>query len=255
MRDNQQASKLSRRSVIAALAAGAAANVPAIATVTAAGDHHPDAELIELGAEYQRLAILEQAADEHYARCSEAFDEAEPEPRDVMRHRIEDHVAGGLNLPILPGTGAITRDLKHSAFYSADEIARVRFSRPPWSDDKIPEQNARIEEIGAEWARWCKELEDLSDETGVTEALDTIDEIVATMRSLAKKIAATPATTVAGLQVRATILSQIRSEIDHDQQEVGEDHEGDDDETDDEDVCTDDLMIRAIVRDLVKMTV
>jgi hypothetical protein len=210
MRDNQQASALSRRAVIASLAAGAAANVPAIAAV-ASIDDHPDAELIELGREYQRLAALEKAVDEHYARCQAAYEEAEPEPRDVMWHRIEDHVAFGLNLPILPGTGAIARDLKQSAFYSADEIARLRFSPPPWRDDKIPEQKSRIEEIGAEWVRWCGELDDLADATA---ALDTIDEISASMRSLAKKIAAKPATTIAGLQVRATILNQIRSEDD-----------------------------------------
>lgn len=46
MRDNQQAMKLSRRAVIASLAAGAVANVPVIAAV--AGGDHPDRELLGL---------------------------------------------------------------------------------------------------------------------------------------------------------------------------------------------------------------
>lgn len=98
MRDNQQAAKLSRRTVLASLAAGVAANMPAIAAV--ADDDNPDAELIELGRDH-RLDQAIKAAD----AVVDAYREQQPEPRDVMRHRIDDHICG-FNLPIGPIPGA-----------------------------------------------------------------------------------------------------------------------------------------------------
>jgi hypothetical protein len=70
----------------------------------------------------------------------------------------------------------------------------------------------------------------------VDEAIEAIDELVPEQRLLAKRIAAMPAITVAGLQVRALILVKML------------------DEEEDDDDYTDQLMIRAIVRDLIEMT-
>ena len=47
---------------------------------------------------------------------------------------------------------------------------------------------------------------------GVDEAIEAIDEFVPEQRLLAKRIAAMPAPTVAGLQVRALILVKMLDE-------------------------------------------
>lgn len=119
MRDNRLALDLSRRSVIAVLAAGAAVNVPAIAPVAHdTGADHPDAELLELGQRYLDLDALEIAADRHYeARC-EAYQE--PERSEVLPHRMEDHVFG-IHLPLVVPPGCrreLSCDPKWNAFYS-----------------------------------------------------------------------------------------------------------------------------------------
>lgn len=237
MRDNQQASALSRRTVIAALAVGAAANVPAIAAVASASDH-PDAELIGLGREYLLLDQAIKAADAHFDRCQAEYKEREPVPGDVMRHRIEDHVCSGLNMPIIPGTGAITADPRYSALYSEAEIDLMEDLLPPWNKRNIPRQEARVAEIIEEWDRWNAECDALSDQIGVTEALETIDDLVARQRPLANKIASKSASTLAGLQVRALILARIFGEDEQDEHEY-----------------IDQMMIHAIVRDLVKIAV
>jgi hypothetical protein len=219
----------SRRSIIAALAASTAARVPAVG---AAGQgEHPDAELLELGREYMALDRVIKAADTHYERCQAAYNACEPTPRDVMRHRIEDHV-GGFNLPMSSSTRRLAAEPKHSAFYSEDEIDLLR-ERPPVED---PAEQARVDAILKEWDRWSEECADLSDEVGVTAALGAIEELVPRQRSLAKQIVAMPATTLAGLQVRALIVTAISG----DKEPAGDDY-------------TDQLMIRAIVRDLVKI--
>ena len=232
MRDNPLAMKLSRRAVIASLAAGAAANLPAIAAV--AGGDHPDRELLELGREYGQLREAIKAADAQYEACSPAFEEREPVPRDVMRHRITDHLCG-LKLPILNTCrGGISCDDGRNAPYSKEEVDLLR----DWPD-RDPAGKARAAEIVTEWDRWTGEWDALEHETGVAEALKTIEELVPKEGELARRIAAMPATTLAGLQVRATILAQMFAEEEED--EEGKNY-------------IDRLLIRAVVRDLCAMT-
>jgi hypothetical protein len=232
MRDNQQAMKLSRRAVIASLAAGAVANVPVIAAV--AGGDHPDRELLGLGREYLRLRAAERAADEHSARCYEAYERVEPGPSDALRHRIEDHL--GLHLPVLDTCrGGISSDVGRNDLYSISEILRLNHTPPP-SPSLIEVQKVRIAAIQSAWERWHAECKELAEEFGVWEARDATDEIVANLRSLEKRFAAMHATTLAGLQMRAMILAEIfgGAEVDEDD--------------------TDQLMIHAVVRDLCAMT-
>jgi hypothetical protein len=187
----------------------------------------PDAELLELCREYQRLEQAIKAAD----AVVEAYRVQEPEPRDVMRHRIEDDVCR-FNLPIGPNTRSLAADLKHSALYSEGELDQLR----DWPAAGRLAEQARVQKILAEWDRWNEECGVLNAMLGVDEAIEAIDEFVPGQRLLAKRIAAMPATTLAGLQVRALILVKMLAE-----------------EEDDDDY-TDQLMIRAIVRDLLAMT-
>jgi hypothetical protein len=189
MRNNLEAMKLSRRTIIASLAAGAAANVPVIAAV--AGGDHPDRELLELGRQYDQLRAAIKAADARYEACSPAFEEREPVPRDVMRHRITDHVCG-FQLPILNTCrGGISCDDGRNAPYSEEEVDLLR----DWPD-RDPAEKLRAAEIVAEWDRWTAEWDALEHETGVAEALETIEGLVAREGPLARRIAAMPATTL-----------------------------------------------------------
>lgn len=96
----------------------------------------------------------------------------------------------------------------------------------------IPVQQARIAEIVGAWEAWL-EVGEADEKAGVTATEETIDRIVEEMRSLAKAIAAMRATTLAGMRVRASILAAVL------------------DDDADEDAATDELMIHALVRDLL----
>jgi hypothetical protein len=208
--------------------------VPVIAAV--AGGDHPDRELLDLGREYFRLRAAERAADEHYAGCREAYDEAEPAPSNDLRHRIEDHL--GLRLPVLDTCrGGISSDVERNDLYSEAEVERLLELAPPAAPGLVQAQKTRIAEIQSAFERWNLECEEVAEEFGVWEARDAIDDIVASLRSLEKRFAAMHATTFAGLQMRAMILAEIfgGAEVDEDD--------------------TDQLMIRAVVRDLCAMAV
>jgi hypothetical protein len=204
------------------------------------GDH-PDAELLELGRLYLSLSALEKAADKHYDACYAAYNEP-PQP-DVLRHRMDDHVFG-LHLPLIMPPGSrrgLSADPSQNGFYSEEEITRLRYAPPPSDPEMIPVQQALIQEIEQASEKWLNECEAAEDEAGLIAAKASLDAVVDQQRSLAKRIAAMPAVTPTGLQVRALILSEIAGYRD--------------DEEEDEDDPTDHLMIRAIVRDLVKMKI
>jgi hypothetical protein len=229
MRNNLEAMKLSRRTVIASLAAGAAASVPIIAAV--AGGDHPDAELLELGREYGQLREAIAAANARHKVCAAAFKGREPVLRDVMRHRITDHVCG-LQLPILNTCrDGISCDDWRNDPYSEEEIALLR----DWPA-RDPAEKARAAEIVAEWDRWTAEWDGLEDEVGVTRTEEAIEELVRSERSLIERIAAIHATTIAGQRMRAMVLVPILAEEGYDEEDY-DDH----------------LLIRAIVRDLSAM--
>ena len=89
--------EISRRRVVAALAAGAAVNVPAIA-MTMGGDRRsksqletliaePDQELLDLGRRYEAALAVEDAADEACTAAGQAFSAAQPAMPAVLRHR------------------------------------------------------------------------------------------------------------------------------------------------------------------------
>jgi hypothetical protein len=112
-------------------------------------------------------------------------------------------------------------------FLVGGRSARVKV-RPIWVKENLADAPARTLDA---------ECEEVAERLGVCEALDAIDEIVDEHRSLAKRIADTPACTLKGLRVRAVILQEILDDFDED-----------------EDATTDELMYRSIVRDLLTMT-
>lgn len=236
MHDNQKASTLSRRTVIAALAVGAAVNVPAIAAVADRGQ--PDAALLELGLRYDRLRVATEAALIHLEERQAAYADQTPQPRDVMRHRIEDHVCSGLNMPILPDTGAVTADPKHSAFYSMGEIKLLEHSPPPWNVDLIPAQKARAQGIAEEWRRWKAECSDLRDAIGLSAAEEAWDALDDDLQAIIEQIGAEPATTIAGLSVRARLLQQIYNDLDLDDVGYNNNHH---------------VLVRALIRDVAAL--
>ena len=125
---NEQAPTPSRRSVIAGLGTATAAEVPAIG-LAATADDHPHRELLKLGRRYQDLETRLVAADAYLQQCYNAAEE--PQPSEVLRHRLEDHVFGQ-QLPML-GTCRIglCSDAKFNDFYSAEEMKRLRCAPPP----------------------------------------------------------------------------------------------------------------------------
>lgn len=129
MRDNRQGHKPSRRAIVAALAAGAAATVPAIANA-ATDDDHPDRELLKLGRRYQNLETRRAAADAHLDPCCEAVNS--PHRPEALRHRLEDHIFG-LQLP-MTGTcrTGLCADPASNDFYTSEEIRRLRHAPPPF---------------------------------------------------------------------------------------------------------------------------
>ena len=230
MRDNQNPSQMSRRALIASLAAGATVALPSIASAVAA---HPDRELIALGGEYDRLLHIKNEAYDHQQACCQAYEEVAPIPRDVMRHTLEDWFM--YHLPVCEGTTSLAADIRHGSFYLKSEIDLLPYAPPTQDPADMPAAKARATDIAKEFARWTAECEALMESCGVHAAARALAGAIAAHRAMAGRIAFTPAKTLAGLQVRATIVAQIY----------------DDGMPDIEHLTTDEQMMWSIVRDLV----
>jgi hypothetical protein len=74
-----------------------------------------------------------------------------------------------------------------------------------------------VREILAEWNRWNEECGALNEALeGVDEALEAIEELVPKHRLIAKRIAATLAKTMSGLQVMALMVEILDDDEDGD---------------------------------------
>ena len=138
-------STISRRGVVAALAVGAAVNVPAIAlTGVAMPPASPpdvlnrratgaqsDAELLDLGRRYEDALEVEDAADEACTAAGEVLNAAQPAMPAVLRHQIDDHYEH--QFPVLGETGTICDD-DRSDFYNEAEVNYLR-TMPPRTDE------------------------------------------------------------------------------------------------------------------------
>lgn len=227
--------RLSRRSLVVGMAAGVMPAVVLPAAATGSDGEHLDARLIKLGAQYQHLCKLEAAADEAYERACERVQEVERPP--VLRHRMEDHLLG-LELPFDQANAptGFSADAEANPFYTPDEMRRLRHAPPLEEPTARAEQRARIEEIERAWQAHLDACWAVDEIAGVNAADEAIKEIGRMKRILVKEIAAVPAKTLAGVRVRAAIVAHLVDDT------------GPDD-------CNDDLMMAAIVRDILAMPV
>jgi len=230
-------SRPSRRGAIAALMGAAALPGIAASAAGAGPADHPDQHQLDLGAEYERLQAIEDAAYEKETLSWAAYEREEPERSDVLRHRLEDHLV--FQFPVSLETDTITADPKRSDFYTTEEVGLLRYAPPPLDPARIPDQRRRAGEIAAEHARWMARCADLRERSGVTAAGAALEAAVIAQREVARRIATTSATTIAGLQVRARIYADIHG--------IDPVHDVDGADT------TDRLMIFAIIRDLAAM--
>jgi hypothetical protein len=70
-----------------------------------------------------------------------------------------------------------------------------------------------VEEILEEWDRWSAECAALRDATGLNAAQEADENLIHTQKVIVDKIVAMPATTFAGLAVRARLLQRIYDEF------------------------------------------
>jgi hypothetical protein len=101
-----------------------------------------------------------------------------------------------------------------------------------------PAEATRVAEILAEWERWTAECIAHDEALRLDKAYWELEDLVLKQRPLVERIVAIQATTIAGLQVRARILSSIADYPD-----------GEEDKPETLDL----LAIRALVRDLMKI--
>ncbi len=150
--EGERRPQLSRRSIVAALAAASLPSAPALA---AGGSVSPDAELIELGRRYLDLVKLEAAADEAYERSCEACHW--PKKPEALRHRLEDHL-GGLHFSFLKSNlpRGLSADPALNSFYVGEEVKRLQNAPTPRDPAEIPAQCARIAEIEREHEAWLE---------------------------------------------------------------------------------------------------
>ena len=123
-------STISRRGVVAALAVGVAVNVPAIAMTAkapagapTASEPHPDAEMLDLGRQYDAALEAGDAASETWTAACAAFDWARRVLSPAMRHRILDHLEH--QFPVLGDTDTVCDD-ERSDFYNEAGVDYLR---------------------------------------------------------------------------------------------------------------------------------
>lgn len=227
--------ELTRRGVIAALTAGAAVNVPAIAmtvavlpSASAATGAQPDHALLDLGRRYDAALAAEDAASEARTATCEAFDAARPAMPDVLRHRMADHFEH--QFPALAGTKTIC-DTDASDFYNDAEVEYLR-TMPHRTEDG----RERAGLVMAEWDRHREACLALASSLGCGDAETAYYAAVDAREAIGDAIVAARATTLHGLAVRARIVTSI----------AGDDLGGDI-------LPTDQKMLLAIVRDLTRM--
>ena len=201
--------EISRRGVVAALAVGAAAHVPAIAMTAAAmppaspapnlldtraTGAQPDAELLDLGRRYDVALAAEDAASEAWTAAGEAFDRARPVSPPAMRHLMLAHLEH--QFPVLGETDTICDD-ERSDFYNEAEVDYLR-ATPIRTDGG----RARAAEIIAEWDRHREACLALADRLGCGDVEAAYYATVDARHALGEAIVAARATTLQGLAVR-----------------------------------------------------
>ena len=228
---------ISRRGVIAALAAGAAVNVPAnvmtaqaLPAAPTASEPRPDAELLDLGRRYEAALAIEDAADEACTAAGKALAAAQPAMPAVLRHRMDDHFEH--QFPALGDTSIICDD-DRSDFYNEAEVVYLQ-TMPIRTDDGL----ARAAEIIAAWDGHNDACEALAGSCGYDAAEAAYYAALDDRRAIADAIVAAHATTLQGLAVRARIVTSL----------IGDD-------PDDDVLPTDQKMLLAIVRDLTTMAI
>jgi hypothetical protein len=242
----------SRRAALATLASAAALAVTAAPVAAQAA--HADQELLDLAPKYDAALQVENAAYEPLMALSDACQAARPPMPDALRHRVWDHSMW--LFPISPLTRRIS-DLDNGDFYCVEEVDQLR-AKPrtkrvakvkecskgvltevgPMMDVPHPEAQARADEIIAAWDEHRAACQAVTASFGFDDAEQAFYQLARTRVAIGDRIVALRATTIGGLRVRAKIVAHMFSE--------------DDLEPEDEQ-STDEKMMWAIVRDLVRI--
>lgn len=221
---------ISRRRVSGLLAALMATAGLSAGPARAAAGTGDDAELVALAGRWHRTRAAENAAKAELLALQAAFDAEAPEPRDVMRHRLDDV---RLMLPI--GRDTVIADDAAGSFYNVDEIEHFPYCPPPWDPADMPAAVARKAEISAEHERWMAERAGLMDRIGLTAAGEAYERASDERIALSTAIAEMPARTLAGLQAKANVAAELTAAelpIDHAQRNA---------------------LVRSIIRDLAEV--
>jgi hypothetical protein len=229
---------LSRRTALAGIAAACAANATTGTAKAASGD----AKLVDLGRELDALAIKMQEA---YERCSPLQEQAwasRPPFLDAMEATRNDTGYYGFPRPgdrrhpyfyttfdledlrrlnpthveLVPLAEAHKVNFSHGtrlALYSTEQRAFVK--HVPW-----PEAQARVRQIIAAIEQWQRLRDENETRYGLDEAQKELDALLDRKTELFEAIMATPATSYAGLLVKAKAVKVIH--CDEDEIDIGD---------------------------------
>jgi hypothetical protein len=173
-------SNLNRRTALTAVAALPALAVPAAAVAAA---DSPDAELIAIGREFDRLVLMN---NDYWYRYEEAFERAEammPPVPDSLRPKVGDRKAG------LRRPNDISVD---DGLYGYGDMSHIR---------KIDHPRAR--EVARDYDEWAATRELAYEASGFAAIEDEHND--AALEDIYSRIADLPALTIEGLQVKARV--------------------------------------------------
>jgi hypothetical protein len=225
----QPAATLSQRTEPRAVQDGAAA-LPAAMPALAA--HNPDAALIELGREYDRLAAAKKAEWARLAAASALAESRLPPPPAELYPRPEDKAfnfpePNSLTHPgcygyqfLQPRTRATFTPFKiingkrvilgNAQYQIPDDIApgeREYVVKPePW-----PEAQARADEIMNAFNAWHAECQRIYQDAGYSK--NEVDRLADELDPLRTAILETTAATLAGVQVKARVVADHNAHL------------------------------------------
>jgi hypothetical protein len=225
--------KLSRRSIVTG-AASAAASIAVTMPVAAASGHDPDRALFDLVERFWATHARYEEAEQLAGRLEDEYCARLPEPPKELRWRDGDKWRSSTSIVCRRGR-AVVEGQQQVELCDPDDIEWLRDKPIMIFGNARPDEaaQARLDQVLAAYDRYSATCVALNAELGLDRADAEFSTIEAHLQQLERELAATGATTDAGVKAKAEIVVKHLCNGDL------------------ENLCGQDELLRSLIRDLV----